>query len=447
MQRNGAIKKVAHSPPRAVKRILKSCCFGFLAGACFYAAYNTRAAYLYGALFLIAYLAITYRAHKSCLLFVLFSLLAGCILIALPQMLINDYHTGQLTPRVLTEQYTNSQANLQQTQVYWGLSMSRYESYVGDNIVYPQGGVRFDDFVGYQILAREGVTAENFTYGTLLHLFLKYPLDMCGIYTRHFVTLLTPIFSDSYIHELFQPKLVRITVNIILWLCAGTYAVYAAPPIKIRKILLIAGLILPSLLQFFGAPEIRFFLLIHLLFYCYICFGVCWKELWVFVNKHPIRVAIPALIIFFAWTTVISNTLQSCRNASLLINDTPKTYSVQSIVYSAASLDIPNTGGLQRTETIDMGDVHFEDNTLYQLSFDLTCRNALPHQLYFDLYGTDYDSAAQDFVVSLEKGSRRYTYICNSGTVPADAILRMVSNTEEPYIITNLQLAAVLPDW
>lgn len=94
-----------------------------------------------------------------------------------------------------------------------------------------------------------------------------------------------------------------------------------------------------------------------------------------------------------------------------------------------------------------MGDVHFEDNTLYQLSFDLTCRNALPHQLYFDLYGTDYDSAAQDFVVSLEKGSRRYTYICNSGTVPADAILRMVSNTEEPYIITNLQLAAVLPDW
>lgn len=374
------------------------------------------------------------------------TIMLGFLLLATPQMLINKQYTGKYSPWVPTEQYGNYESSLQEQQLLWGLTYSRYETYIGNPVDYPSAGVRYVDKIGEELVAREGISIENFSYRTILYLFLKYPLDLCGIYARHLVNLLTPIYTKVYINELFDSKLLLIFLNIFMWLAASLHGIYTNKSIEKDAIVIITGLCLPAILQMFGAPELRFFFPVHLLLYCYLCFGIDWKELWGLVRKHPVRVLLPCVVIFFAWSTIISDTLQSCQLQLQLIDDAPKTYSVENILYSADRIELTNSEQSVAVETIPMEPGTLQSNTLYQISFSLECRDKGPEVLYFDLYGTDYDSWTQDFTFTLKKGRHTYTAICNSGMVPEDAVIRLVYAAQSPYTITEVQFAVVKPD-
>lgn len=147
---------------------------------------------------------------------------------------------------------------------------------VGNVVNYLPGGVNYIDATGSYIVANENITVENFTYTTFFKLFVKYPLDMCSIYARHLVNLLMHVYSDGYIHDLFEPKGLRISFCIILWLIAAVYAIGLNKDISLKKrdSLLLFAACVPCFLQLFGAAEVRFFITIHFLLYFFVAFCV-----------------------------------------------------------------------------------------------------------------------------------------------------------------------------
>ena len=418
----------------------------FAAGICLYAAYNIRVAHLYGIVIACVLVIFWNRKRLKDIFQLVPFILAGCILLALPQMLINYHYTEKFTPRVLTEAYTNYERTLQATQVYWGLTLPRYEGVVGNVANHVPGGVRYIDSAGSQIVAKENITADNFTYGTFFKLVAEYPLDMCGIYTRQLVNLLTPVYSENYIHDLFEAKGLRISFAIILWLIAAVYAIWFNKGITLKRTdsLLLLAASIPCLLQLFGASEIRFFITIHFLLYFFIAFCVNWSKLWQFIKANHIKVLIPCVVIFFAWTTIIADTLQACTYEKQLISASAETYTVQQVIYSAEEINVPNSEREIGVQILDFPTSQLADNTLYQIAFDLDI-NKNSQYIYFDIVGSDY-GIQFSFHNLLKKGSRHYSWVINSGSLPEDAVLRLVYATEQEYTIENFELSVVSQD-
>lgn len=317
-----------------------------ICGMCLYTAYNIRATYVYGVVLIVLCMLFFYFKEKNVIKLLIVCLVGGFI-IAAPQMAINAHYTGRYSPRVLTEQYSDVSANLQTVQVYWGPLYSRYESFIGNTSDYPYAAVNYVDPVGTEIFKREGVTVENFSFSRFFKLIIKYPLDFAGIYTRHLVSLLTPLFSQVYISEIVTVKVFRLLFIIILWLCWGIYTIYVKDRTKcckVKDVIIIIGLLIPSVLQFFGAPEIRFFFAVHLLLYFYICFCLRWKDLWGYFKGHVIQCLFPCVVIFFAWCSMIGSILQEVQESVQLISDYPaESYQEREVEYSLVDLDIPDS--------------------------------------------------------------------------------------------------------
>jgi len=435
--------------------------YAFMAGLCFYAAYNTRAAYLYGIICVLIFYLFLYGVKKpgnwKCCAFSIFVGVIGCAVLAVPQMMINYHWTGQATPRVLTEQFFGYEQNLQAAQVYWGLSSSRYETYIGTPIAYPSPGVAYTDAIGQAIQAKEKISIETFSFMDYFRLFLKYPLDFCGIYTRHMVSLLTPIYGELYITELYASKALRIMLAILLWI-AGALGVITGTVhqgkdiIRSKTVNIIPALcvMIPCFLQLFGSPEIRFFVGVHFMLYYFVCCCIDYKQLWSFLKANIVPILIPVVVIVFAWLSIIGDILARNVYKVQLIHDKPIEYVAVETVLAADAVEVPDTDA--QLGVIDVGamlpiePITLANDTLYEISFDLECVEQLPELLYFDFYGTDYDGPEQDFQYEFKEGRVHYTKICNSGQVPNDAIIRLVYVTDQPYVIENFKLSVVAPN-
>lgn len=80
---------------------------GGIAGAFLYAAYNTRAAYLYGVFLAVIYMIAMYKKGKRIKKTFFIGMIIGCAIPAYPQSLINHKYTKSYSPKVVTEQYLN----------------------------------------------------------------------------------------------------------------------------------------------------------------------------------------------------------------------------------------------------------------------------------------------------------------------------------------------------
>ncbi len=297
-------------------------------GACLYAAYNCRAVFLYSAILVAAVFigrGIKRRRTKS-LLIVGLGLLFGLGIAACPQCLINKEHIGVYSPKVYTEQYTDYKKSLQAEQVLWGLSVSRYETYIGNAEQYPTPGVFFDDPIGRKIVEMDGIEAENFSVSDIVVLFSKHPLDILGIYTRHLISLMTPAWNQSYITNLFADKTFVVLFSIALWYLAGlnvlsqlNVKVYRGNNVPYK-----AAFCVPAFMQLFGAPEIRFFLPIFLLLYTYVFYEINYRKMMIYVKSRWPAILIFGALLFALWITVLGDTLSFNREATLLIGDSIK---------------------------------------------------------------------------------------------------------------------------
>lgn len=193
---------------------------GVAAGACLYASYSTRAAFLYAAI--IAGIVFIFKARKepSKLIVGAIAIIVGIGIVALPQCLINHKYIGEYTPKVLTEQLSGYSSSLQAQQIYWGVTLPRYETFVGGSEMYPTAPVYFDDSVGVEILRRESANAGGISLAAALSIALKYPLDLIGLYTRHLISALTPAFNEIYITDIHNDKTILILLSLSIWTIA-----------------------------------------------------------------------------------------------------------------------------------------------------------------------------------------------------------------------------------
>lgn len=309
-----------------------------LAGMCFYASYNTRVAYLYSfiaVVCVIGYQVMKQKQLKKSLVMLL-PMLLGMLLIAAPQMAINHKYTGSYTPRVITEQYSNYEKGLDCLQVLNGISHQRYETFNGDEAEYPYCIIYSDDPVGLELIEREKITAETFGYSTIIKLFFKYPLDVAGIYVRHFINLLTPVFNQVYVTNAHTSKGVFVSSAIWIWLIGG---MMLAVGLKNRKLAggtpteqsvshsmifnlcLCVAIIVSNLLQCMGMPELRFFIGVHMMMYFYLFVQVDWIDSWNTIKKNKVGILCVMCILYLLWITLVGDTLANSQYKTLLIND------------------------------------------------------------------------------------------------------------------------------
>lgn len=302
--------------------VVKPLLLGLASGMMLYAAYNTRASYLYAIVFVLIYIVIEFRNGRKIKPVFLLGVLIGCAIIALPQSMINHQYTGSYSPRVFTEQYNNYEGSLEKQQVLWGLMYSNYESYSGPAEEYPSARVLFADDAGREIIARERITEDNFTYRHFLKLFLKYPFDMVSIYTRHFVSLMTPKFPEMYLSDMYPNKGLMVFVTIVIWFVTLINLLYGIRgKINWSVVVPVFAVFLPAFLQLLGAPEIRFFIAVHLIGYYY-C--ICYFNYSVYkgmIRKSIIPVLVCFLVFAFLWIGVLSSVLGNNEEKVLLIDD------------------------------------------------------------------------------------------------------------------------------
>lgn len=286
-----------------------------LGGALTYAGYNTRTIYLMAILLFFVIISFLHiKKNKILLLTLVGCTVIGSLVVAIPQMKINNNYRDTYTPRVLTEQMSNYEFDLNSWQILQGMVYSRYETYVGETVEGQEaGGVRFIDKAGNQILYNEKFEKQYITIGEFISLFLKYPLDFIGIYVRSLVSYMTPIWTETYIRNLYVDKSFSFILNAIIW-CISIGAIFAAESKKIISWLKINGpllfvTILPCILLIVGAVEVRFFIPVYFLLYGFVCYNVQYKQIWHQFKQNPVKISIVYTTLLLLWIAVMGAVL------------------------------------------------------------------------------------------------------------------------------------------
>lgn len=225
-----------------------------ISGIFYYAAYNTRVVYVYAIFIVIIYLFFALKKNLNLIFVTMVLILLGAFVCSIPQCIVNSQYVA-FSPKVYTEQSTDYAQSLQERQVFWGLTIQRYETYVGDE--YPWPAIIFNDAAGKKISALEKLEIDEFSFGDLFRIAAKRPLDLIGIYTRHFISLATPAWNEVYIRELYTNKNVLVILSIVTWFIAAI-AFFMKINQKNRYYysdLLVIAMFLPGILQLFGAPN------------------------------------------------------------------------------------------------------------------------------------------------------------------------------------------------
>ena len=286
---------------------------GFIAGALLYAAYNTRTTYLYSIIIVPAAFVLINRKRTRTILITGLSMIFGMAFLSLPQCYINRHNGGSFSPLVNYDLIDN--------EVFKGLTTARYETYIGDFEVYPRSGLIFDDPAGWQIVQRENLSEETFRLSNIFRLFLKYPLDMTGIYFRHLLSLLTTVWRQIYITDIYGFDLLTILISILLWLTAGYGVLIQIKEQDINlNVLWILAVCLPGLLQIFDEPELRFFLPLYLLCYDYVFVQIDWKKYLRALRANWPQVLILSVLIILFWLSQTGDILAAKRNGALLLS-------------------------------------------------------------------------------------------------------------------------------
>ena len=316
-------EKDNNSDLKKLKQILVRFFLITSSGACLYISYNIRATYLYADILVVLFFCFKQRRNKLNVIYALVIVLLGAFIISIPQCIVNSNYIGKYSPKVYTEQYTGYGTSLQARQVFWGLELQRYETYIGDLEDYSSAGVYFNDMTGMELIHRENLERDSFEIKWFFILFFKYPLDMIGIYTRHLVNLMTPSWNQLYIDNLFNNKNVLVVVSMIIWFIAGIafYMNVQEKTIPKGRLYLMFSVMLPGFLQLIGAPELRFFLMIYLILYTYVFVEIDYSHFVRYVWKNW-KVILPiTVLIFMLWVSILGSTLADNRENQMLIND------------------------------------------------------------------------------------------------------------------------------
>lgn len=250
-------------------------------GICLYGTYNIRTIYLF---LLIACLGILifwqlYEKKWVQLILTLPACFAGILICSIPQMILNHKLLGErFSWKVPTE-------NLMLFQLHCGISTGRYATYIGEPSQYSVGGMFFVDNIGQTILERVQMT-EFTSYDQVVKLAFRYPLDFAGIYMRHLLNMLYPIYPNQYIEDITKDKSIFLLLfYTILFISLCSF--FSSLKIKKNRIIWLFLILLPCIFILPGAVEIRFFIALHFVIYMYGVLGI--KQFILYVRNKKIK--------------------------------------------------------------------------------------------------------------------------------------------------------------
>ena len=295
-------------------------------GALLYGAYNTRTIYLFSVIVFLPLIFITnFKRGALFLVSFLVALVIGWMLAAFPQMIINHNNLSTWSFGVDTSMV--AEQGLFSVQLYSGIFSQRYET-VLDTSLPLSGAIRFDDPMGWQVLNTTGGYRIG-SFGGGLKLLAKFPIEFIGIYTRHLVNLLNPVYGEVYVLNLHRFKFHYTFINYcLMYLTALGIITY----IKLRRsafdgkqeitnpnqpLVLQLCFLLPIAISCLaiipGQPEIRFFFPLYVLMYGFLAYVFNLKEIWRLIKEHWILVILTFCSFLFLFIAIWGNTFASAH--------------------------------------------------------------------------------------------------------------------------------------
>lgn len=310
------MKKAAHR-----EKVLYIIFEGTACGAFLYLAYNTRVIFLWGGLVLILSAALYLLKSNGIKRLMLIMLAVGIAIVitALPQMIVNQNKEGVASPRVYTENLDND-TKLEYQQIFWGIKYPRYETTLNFE-VWGKPQMFWMDSAGAELINRRNINEDTFKLKQYLGLWLRNPVDMVAIYTRHFVSASTPIFMQVLVTDLHKDRTAILAAIITLWFISGVAVIENIKHRKVHGAVWIIPIVLPSLMQMLGAVEIRFFLPIYVLLIYYVCTVVDYRDLNNKTKNKRLELIVAYAVVFLLWNALYSDLLAMNCDAVFLINE------------------------------------------------------------------------------------------------------------------------------
>ncbi|WP_207263552.1 hypothetical protein [Pseudomonas sp. GW101-3H06] len=257
--------------------------FLVFSGAAASAAYNIRTIYLFAFLALLFFIPFVFLRSKSWssrgLGMVAFIL--GAFVVALPQMSINKRIHDVATPLVFA---TVKGKSLMATQLYWGVTIQRYETYNGGDT--PAPSLYYRDPAGIALRSLdESLFTDDPTIGGYISMVAKHPIQFLGIYGRHFINGIDVRDGLVYVTKSSTNK------SVIAFLCYSLFF-FGALIFCTRKkpgwieVAYLAPLLIPVLAILPGAVETRFFMPLYLVLFGAIATQFEWADFSNLLKKH-----------------------------------------------------------------------------------------------------------------------------------------------------------------
>ncbi|KAB0508742.1 hypothetical protein [Pseudomonas lini] len=257
--------------------------FLFFSGAAVSAAYNIRTIYIFSfiaLLFIIPFVFLRSKSWSARRLGII-AFILGAFIVALPQMAINKRIHDVATPLVFA---TVQGKSLMATQLYWGVTIQRYETYNGGDT--PAPSLYYKDSAGITLRSLyESQFTNDPTIAGYISLVAKHPVQFIGIYGRHFINGID--VRDGLVYAT-KPS---INKSIVAFLCFSLFF-FGALIFCTRKtprwieMAYLAPLLIPVLAIIPGAVETRFFMPLYLVLFGSVVTQFEWQEFSKLLKRH-----------------------------------------------------------------------------------------------------------------------------------------------------------------
>lgn len=256
----------------------------------------------------------------------------GIVMAMIPQIMINDSCSNKLSYEVPI--FFNSSVESQ--SYYLGFKWLRYETNISE--VHPEITMISYDHVLDNILATENIAVDDVQLGTILKLFLKYPLEFLGMYATKFANFVDPRYADNiYVTNLNARQYTIMILNYILWFLAfwgialcinidvndGERSQGRNVIIFIKKYAIyILAFIVPALIHLAGTHvEARYFYPCYIFIYIFLSVLCPWKVLLRELKKKWITVSIIFVTLFGCLNSIWNFTFENFNYSQLLIDN------------------------------------------------------------------------------------------------------------------------------
>ncbi len=287
--------------------------FVFLSGVFAGASYNTRTIYLFSIPIVMLFF-YPFKKKLYAKFFVnIVVLIVGFVVCSVPQGFLNLYHSNSFNLMIDTT-YLYQDMDLMLSQLVWGLTSVRYETFVGDFSIFPQPQLHFLDVTFIYNL-------EQIQQISSLRDYIAFAINNLGryivFYIKHAISLFSVFFGKTYLTDLnvlVAPYLISLTI-MFLALFNSVRNIKALFLKKIGDITttisVVLAVFIPIAAIIPGAVEGRFAVGGYILFVFYIAHIIDWKEFLAYAKKHKV-ICITAYIGFMMAMVLMGLYILSC---------------------------------------------------------------------------------------------------------------------------------------